>query len=247
MSAIEEILQEYVRMRGYGLEVKEALHALKIYIETLDHASRELLAQRLRAQESSKRVDPEEPAYQGTLRGNTTGAIWLECMNCRRKNRAKEVFCYGCGEILHSIDGHSVTKHFMQASDDLFDRAHFNQDSVLIMKAKNSEGLFEIRPQLEDRTFILGRGGKSKENLSLDIDLTDAKATALGVSRLHLGVQFDKNAEMLQIRDHGSANGTYINGQKLHASERRILRHGDELGLGRLILSVYFLHPGEEL
>ena len=38
----------------------------------------------------------------------------------------------------------------------------------------------------------------------------------------------------------GSANSTYLNGQRLLPSEPRILRDNDELRLGRLVIRVTF-------
>ena len=56
MNAIDEILQEYIRMREHGLDVQEALRALKIYVEPLESDSREYLAQYLRNWESSRKT-----------------------------------------------------------------------------------------------------------------------------------------------------------------------------------------------
>jgi pSer/pThr/pTyr-binding forkhead associated (FHA) protein len=37
-----------------------------------------------------------------------------------------------------------------------------------------------------------------------------------------------------------SANGTFVNGQRLHPQEVRVLRHGDELRLGRMVFQTLF-------
>lgn len=40
--------------------------------------------------------------------------------------------------------------------------------------------------------------------------------------------------------DLGSANATYLNGQKLVANQSRILRDGDELRLAKMIVRINF-------
>jgi pSer/pThr/pTyr-binding forkhead associated (FHA) protein len=45
------------------------------------------------------------------------------------------------------------------------------------------------------------------------------------------------------IVDLDSVNHTYINGQRLHPKEVRVLRDGDELRLGKLSIKVTFKHP----
>ena len=48
------------------------------------------------------------------------------------------------------------------------------------------------------------------------------------------------------VSDLGSANGSFINGQRLLAKEIRVLRHGDELRLGKLVMTVSFRHPANQ-
>jgi pSer/pThr/pTyr-binding forkhead associated (FHA) protein len=43
--------------------------------------------------------------------------------------------------------------------------------------------------------------------------------------------------------DRASANGTFVNGQRLHRNEVRVLRNGDDIRLGRLVLSAKFYTP----
>ena len=48
------------------------------------------------------------------------------------------------------------------------------------------------------------------------------------------------DVDALKVIDLGSANATFINGQKLIAHQARILRDGDELRLGHLVIRVHF-------
>ena len=53
------------------------------------------------------------------------------------------------------------------------------------------------------------------------------------VSRLHC--QLTATADSLEVKDLGSTNGTFVNGQRVHTSH---LREGDTLALGRVELLV---------
>ncbi|MBN2303205.1 MAG: FHA domain-containing protein [Anaerolineae bacterium] len=86
-------------------------------------------------------------------------------------------------------------------------------------------------------TLILGRYDTDTGDVP-EVDLTDYGAQDLGVSRRHTAILVEDEA--LKVMDLGSANATYLNGQKLIARQARILRDGDELRLGRLIIRVNF-------
>jgi pSer/pThr/pTyr-binding forkhead associated (FHA) protein len=98
--------------------------------------------------------------------------------------------------------------------------------------------VYEIRPQTEGEITI-GRWTEDSETVPT-IDLSQHRAEERGVSRRHLNVHYDHNDKVLRVVDRGSANGTYVNGQHLHRNEIRVLRNGDELRLGKLVMSVKF-------
>jgi pSer/pThr/pTyr-binding forkhead associated (FHA) protein len=87
--------------------------------------------------------------------------------------------------------------------------------------------------------IIIGRKDPTTGD-SPAIDLTKFDAIEQGVSRRHAAI-VRKEGGSLQIVDQGSPNGTFLNGQRLIANQARILRDGDELRLGKLVLSVKFL------
>lgn len=89
---------------------------------------------------------------------------------------------------------------------------------------------------LRDR-LVIGRFD-SDTDTSPDVSLDDYAAAELGVSRRHAVITVEEDG--LKVMDLNSANATYINGQKLIAHQARILRDGDELCLGKLILRVTF-------
>jgi hypothetical protein len=250
MSVINELFSEYVRMRQNGLDATEALRTLRHYIEPLSQEEREELARHLRAWEKNL-ITPEAqpvttvPDTSPLTEEAKRGEIWLECPNCSRKNRAKDVFCYACGHLLEEIVRHD-TRTFHTATQELYKDEYFGEDSLLILRSPNGKTRFEIRPQLQRKEIVIGRSSEA-QTVHPNIDLADVQGAELGVSRLHLALIYDETLNVLQIHDLGSANGTSVNGQKIHPSERRILRNGDELALGKLILKVRYQHPGEEI
>ncbi len=81
--------------------------------------------------------------------------------------------------------------------------------------------------------LLIGRKDNQR-GIYPDIDLGLDGGYEAGVSRRHavISVQGDGFC----IEDLASANGTFINGQRLQPQEPAPIRHGDELKLGTLIL-----------
>lgn len=266
MEVIQEILSEYTRMRQNGLGTKEALRALRNYVEPLSRDEKDRLATSLRNWETEvenntrseangavshirplPKVNSEDIGTADTLAipHKPVESIWLSCPNCGKKNRRAEVFCFACGHILEPKPGSVETKHFADASEDLFSDEYFGPEAVLQLTMRDAPFNYELRPQLRSHELVIGRSGGN--HMPPDIDLADANAAQMGVSRLHLALKYEASDNTIQIYDLGSANGTFINGQRLHPRELRVLRNGDELRLGRLLLQVTYLHPGDEI
>ncbi len=112
-------------------------------------------------------------------------------------------------------------------------------------------GLLEQQPQL--RLYV--RGFPEPIRLTLNdmaiVGRTDPKSRALvavrldkygamgaGVSRQHIA--FLTERQFIKVMDLSSSNGTYLNGRKMISYQPRILRDGDELRLGNLLIRVHF-------
>ncbi|MGB1287478.1 MAG: FHA domain-containing protein, partial [Aggregatilineales bacterium] len=172
---------------------------------------------------------------------------WVECSNCKSRNRKSEIFCYSCGHLLEAEQGVFDTRHFADATAELFSSDYFGPESLLILQSRETSiPIIEIRPQLRSHELVVGR---STDNSAMtpDIDLANANGAEKGVSRLHLSLKYETSDNAIQIYDLGSSNGSFVNGQKLHPKELRVLRSGDDLRLGRLVVRVRFSHPGEEI
>ena len=85
--------------------------------------------------------------------------------------------------------------------------------------------------------LIIGRRNAETGEVP-DINLDEYGAREQGVSRQHAMIV--QEADGLKVMDLGSANHTFINGQRLITHQARILRDGDELRLGRLVMRVHF-------
>jgi hypothetical protein len=257
-SLIQEIFSEYAQMRENGLDAQEALRALRVYVEPLTKAEKEQLAQSLRAWERSRSSQPQpvsdktppppaiKPLPKLSPKPGDQQVAWVECRHCGKKNRMNDVFCYSCGQILESAMNQFDTRTFAEATNRQYSDAYFGPDTVLVIDVRDASEALELRPQLRNHEMVIGRS-TGNGAMSPDVDLSPMGAAELGVSRLHLALRYESSDNTIQIYDLGSANGSYVNGQKLHPKELRVLRHGDELRLGRLVLRVRYLHPGPEI
>jgi len=266
---MQDIYTEYSRMRENGMDAKSVLNVLRGHIESLSKAQREELAGKLRAWEaravtappanggasakppsaakasSIKPIQAAPAVAQAATKVPETGEneiVWVACSNCGKANQKHEVFCYSCGQLLDSGKGTNDTRHFNSADSSPLDSEYFGPDSVLALRVRSSTDPYEIRPQKADHEFIIGRSA-SGSAMAPDIDLEKKGGTDMGVSRLHLSIRYDTEHQAVLVSDLGSSNGSFLNGQRLLAKEIRVLRHGDELRLGKLVMIVSFRHP----
>lgn len=88
-----------------------------------------------------------------------------------------------------------------------------------------------------NRPLILGRAaGPISEAL---FDLSDFNAHLHGVSRRHCRLM--RKHDRVVVTDLGSTNGTYLNGTLLTPYQEAILADGDQLILGTLHITVFFV------
>jgi hypothetical protein len=248
MNAPEEIFDEYVSMRENGMSSKDTLTVLRPYIAPLSNTTKKPLADAMR--EWERKAKEENSIAASTKKVDATAPQqleedinWVECPSCGKKNRADAVFCFSCG-LLMDIYSQTGTKLF---TDSLGQRRdYFGKESVLVIRAPETNHEYELHPQNSTSELLVGRASANNA-ITPDIDLSEADGENLGVSRLHLSIKYVEDGEAIEIYDLNSANGAFVNGQRLHPKEVRILRDGDELQLGKLVLWVAFYHPGNEV
>lgn len=168
--------------------------------------------------------------------GGPPAAATVACPNCGRRNRDGELFCLACGYVLRH-DGNAFDT--VRLSDPNAPAGDYFPPNGTIMLVQRESGLqFKIRPVDVAHDIVIGR---ADHTIAPDIDLSAAAGDKLSVSRMHLSIRHNKITNTVAATDMGSANGTYINGQRLYPQEIRTLRHGDELRLGNLVFNIYFI------
>jgi hypothetical protein len=115
------------------------------------------------------------------------------------------------------------------------------KSAMLALRVKGRQEPIHI--EISDR-YVIGRVHPRSDDRP-DLDLNRYGAFFHGVSRKHVAITKDGN--LLQIEDLGSTNGTYLNGAKLLPHQPRMLRDGDELCLGHLVMRVHFLNLESDL
>ena len=157
------------------------------------------------------------------------------CPNCNKKNKPGEMYCFSCGHILKAPAG--ITQPFQELDARArFGTAHFGERSTLYLAIRGAPNPFKIA--LRDE-LIIGRS-TSQSALGPDIDLSSFGAEKLGVSRLHAALK--RTGDTISLMDLQSSNRTFVNGQRMYAHEVRVLRDGDEIRLGKLVIKVIFRH-----
>lgn len=164
------------------------------------------------------------------------------CPHCSKENSDAEAYCYACGHILPAaLSG--LTSSTMELSDVYgklepqrrWGTAYFDRKSRLQLTFRDSGEVLILEV---GHRLVLGRAHEEPGIEQPDVDLSPYDALEKGVSRRHMMVS--REHDTVAVMDLGSANSTYLNGQRLLPSEPRILRDNDELRLGRLVIRVTF-------
>lgn len=162
------------------------------------------------------------------------------CPNCGHINRVGFVFCEDCGKNLaNALNATLPTKKIPNDTNDesakaTWGSARFGENSQVILHIRDAAAPLKLAaaPRL-----TIGRsdaGSPTKPH----IDFAPYGALDKGVSRTHAAIELSEDT--LTLVDIGSANGTFLNGQRLVPNQPRVLRDGDEIRLGKLIAHIYF-------
>jgi hypothetical protein len=155
---------------------------------------------------------------------------YVFCNQCGHRNPPESSFCSSCGGVLDRLDDHTIT---LAKTDPLLDAPGSGDDVVVNMgELPGDAASLVVRSGAQAGTALslaatvtrLGRHPDSE--ISLD-DIT--------VSRRHAEVA--RTPQGYMVRDAGSLNGTYVNGERI--DEPVVLQQGDELQVGKFRL-VFF-------
>lgn len=153
------------------------------------------------------------------------------CAHCGAQNFEGEIYCVKCGVALLEVP---LSTRQLVGDPTLGGTDTLGTDGVLILQVVDDETpvLVQIREEV-----ILGRVSEGNETTTC-INLSHYGAEKLGVSRRHARLLRDNRA--VYLMDLNSTNGTTLNGEPLPSAVERRVRDGDEIGLGRLRMFIYF-------
>ncbi len=139
-------------------------------------------------------------------------------------------------------EGHfGVTQYLsdtdFEENDPRWGNARFSSRMVLQLKVLEYGNTFNFDYD-SVQELLIGRRDPIN-NAHPDVDLEPFGGVDKGVSRRHASIVRKDGA--LSILDHGTPNGTFLNGQKLIPEQARIVRDGDDLRFGHLTLRISFL------
>jgi pSer/pThr/pTyr-binding forkhead associated (FHA) protein len=163
-----------------------------------------------------------------------------KCPNCSRENTAGAKICQYCGTLLLDTKEQSATKALENADFEenipKWGTARFSSRITLIVTTDSGERRLTV-DTANMQEMIVGREDPDTHEAP-EIDLTPFGAQDKGVSRRHAAILRKEGS--LHVVDLGSYNGTFLNGQRLIAEQPRVLRDGDDVRLGYLVVRVSF-------
>lgn len=165
----------------------------------------------------------------------------IECPSCGSKHRPGTLFCSECGVYLPT--GGPLRTEPLPEEELPISRANpWASESVeepeeiptvpLTIKVLSTGREIQLPATAE---VHIGRLDSS-HGIFPDLDLTPDGGLEGGVSRHHCKIHQRGSAYL--VEDVGSANGTFLDGQRLTPYLPHVLKDGDELQLGRVKLKV---------
>ena len=165
----------------------------------------------------------------------------IECPSCGRQHRPGTLFCSECGVYL--LTGGPLRTEPLPETELPTARADPWASGAGTAQADVDTSTLTVVMSATGRRVSLPRGGEAvlgrldaTRGVFPDVDLTPDGGLEGGVSRRHARVHQQKS--QFFIEDLGSANGTFLNGQRLTPYLPHPLRDGDEVQLGRVRLRI---------
>lgn len=115
-------------------------------------------------------------------------------------------------------------------------RVFTNTLAVCQLMLENGGGLFEFPLPPEATPVVVGRKANDTDE-HISVNLAPFEGFELGVSRTH--ATFERVGSRLFLRDLGSTNGTWVNGERLVANHVNEVAHGDYIEFGRLSTKLF--------
>ena len=165
----------------------------------------------------------------------------LECLHCNHENEDSAEECTRCNRPLYSlavIDPRSTDAlpevQALKSKRTEPGSEIFKPGMVLTMHVEGDDRAIRIRPK---DALLFGRNDPTLR-VAPEVDLTEYSGASQGVSRAHAALR--TRDDYLVLIDMASANGTYLNGEKLLPHHPKLVRDGDTIQLGRMLLIIQF-------
>ncbi len=164
----------------------------------------------------------------------------IKCAKCNHDNPDEAAVCVACGSTLNRPE--SLKEAATRRLDLLAEPPNAmrwgsiqlgtERKLILHLHGFDEPLIVNLADQVVLGRYNIETGEKP------EVDLDPYQAQDLGVSRRHALILLEDGTP--KVMDLGSANATYLNGQKLVANQSRILRDGDELRLAKMIVRINF-------
>jgi len=228
---VQQLLQEYTFQRQQGVPPNSALQFLARLDPGSSQEKRRELAQWIRKWELEREG---KPGANGSSTPAPPKPQIIICGNCRAENPSDGKYCYSCGELLMMVPPSGSTERLDVTEPD---PAMFGNLATLLLAVRGQDDN-PIHIKVGEDSIVVGRSDDTRPGVPPGIDLAPFDAKNLGVSRSHAVLQRKDNT--ITLTDQGSINHTFINGERIHPHEVRVIRDGDELRFGKLSTRVSF-------
>jgi hypothetical protein len=224
-------------MRNQGIEAKRALEILRPQIKQLSSDGQSEVVRQVRLMEAQSDdiptglTEPRKP----TIKPISQPLPKIDPKTLSKLARTLPV-SESAAEMGYSLEDKSINTRKLGEEGNARD-SFFGSESILVLIMRETNLSFKLRPQNHPRPLVLGRTDGAHV---VDVDLTELGAASMGVSRAHVTLHYDARSATLAVKDMNTVNGTFINGVKLLPQEVRVLRHGDELRMGHMIMIAHF-------
>lgn len=165
----------------------------------------------------------------------------VTCPRCQANYPENTTFCDECG--IHLLGDYEKKTEPLDAADTIWmgreETGEVSEEVVtspLALRLTIQGSGREVEVPLTEAVNI-GRLDPTVDSFP-EVDLTRANGRDKGVSRRH--AKITRRGREVVIEDLGSMNGTFLNGKKLTPHLPEVLRSGDQLQVGKLMLWVSF-------
>jgi len=168
------------------------------------------------------------------------GTAMIKCPSCHALHVTNTIFCNECGQYLLKDETKETDTDISGSIRDIIDNHPTALSPVQLgtipgaLRLKIGAQQREVEISL-DRVIHFGRVSAGA-NILPEIDLSDEGDAAKSVSRRH--AKIFKQGNQVVVEDLDSANGTFINDERLVPYLPEPLSDGDLLTLGRVCIEV---------